>query len=182
MVSMAKKLDGETSAVHPSKSGKSDAAGATPATAALTAAAVPFQAHTYDHDPANTEFGAEAASVLGVDAEQVFKTLVADVDGALVVAVVPVTGMLNLKALAAAVGGKHAVMADPVVAERRTGYVVGGISPIGQRHRLVTVIDETAQLFDTIYVSGGHRGFDVELAPGDLLAVTGGTFAAIARD
>jgi len=95
---------------------------------------------------------------------------------------VPVTGKLDLKALAAAVGGKRAEMADPRLAERRTGYVVGGISPIGQKTRHTTVLDETAELFDTVFVSGGKRGFDIELAPRDLLAVTGGSTAAIARD
>ena len=154
----------------------------TPATVALIAAGIHFVPHAYVHDATNTNFGLEAAEVLGVDAEQVFKTLLADVDGALTVAIVPVTGKLDLKTLAAAVGGKKAEMADPAVAERKTGYVVGGISPIGQKVSHVTVLDETAQLFDTIYVSGGKRGFDIELAPADLLAITGGTFAAIARD
>ena len=159
----------------------------TPATVALTAAGIRFVPHAYEHDAANTNYGLEAASALGLDGasispEQVFKTLLADVDGALTVAIVPVTGKLDLKALAAAVGGKKAEMADPRVAERKTGYVVGGISPIGQKNRHTTVLDETAELFDTIYVSGGRRGFDIELAPSDLLAVTGGFFAAIARD
>ena len=154
----------------------------TPATVALTAAGIPFTPHAYEHDAANTNFGLEAAEVLGVDPEQVFKTLLADVDGALTVAIVPVTGKLDLKALAATVGGKKAEMADPRLAERKTGYVVGGISPIGQKARHTTVLDETAELFDTIYVSGGKRGFDIELAPADLLAITGGTIAAIARD
>ncbi len=154
----------------------------TPATVALTAAGIPFTPHAYEHDAANTSFGLEAATVLGVDPERVFKTLLADVDGTLTVAIVPVTGKLDLKALAAAVGGKKAEMADPKLAERKTGYVVGGISPIGQKTSHATVLDETAELFDTIYVSGGKRGFDIELAPSDLLAITGGTVAAIARD
>ena len=111
-----------------------------------------------------------------------FKTLLADVDGALVVGIVPVAGKLDLKALAAAVGGKRADMADPKLAERTTGYVVGGISPVGQKKALRTVLDETALLFDVVYVSGGRRGFDLGLSPADLLAVTGGTAAPIARD
>ena len=154
----------------------------TPATVALAAAGIAFTPHAYEHDAANTSFGLEAAVALKLDPQQVFKTLLADVDGALTVAIVPVTGKLDLKALAAAVGGKKAEMADPRVAERKTGYVVGGISPIGQKTRHVTVLDETAELFDTIFVSGGKRGFDIELAPADLLAITGGTTAAIARD
>ena len=153
----------------------------TPATVALAAAGIPFTAHAYEHDPANTNFGLEAASALGLDPEQVFKTLLADVDGALVVGIVPVTGKLDLKALAAAVGGKKAEMADPKLAERRTGYVVGGISPIGQKIAHPTVLDETAELFDTVFVSGGRRGLDLELAPADLVRVTGATIAAIAR-
>ena len=153
----------------------------TPATVALTAAGIAFTPHAYEHDAANTNFGLEAASALNLDPEQVFKTLLADVDGALVVAIVPVTGKLDLKALAASVGGKKAEMADPVVAQRKTGYVVGGISPIGQKTRHPTVLDETAELFDTIFVSGGKRGFDIELAPSDLLAITGGKVAAIGR-
>ena len=153
----------------------------TPATVALTAAGIAFTPHPYEHDAANTNFGLEAAAALDLDPEQVFKTLLADVDGVLTVAIVPVTGKLDLKALAAAIGGKKAEMADPKVAERKTGYVVGGISPIGQKTRHATVLDETAELFDTIFVSGGKRGFDIELAPADLLAITGGSIAAIAR-
>ncbi|WP_374010808.1 Cys-tRNA(Pro) deacylase [Leifsonia sp. LS-T14] len=153
----------------------------TPATVALTAAGIPFTAHPYEHDPAAPSFGLEAAEALGVEPDRVFKTLLADTDLGLVVGVVPVTGMLDLKALAAAVGAKRAVMAEPSVAERRTGYVVGGISPIGQKTRHTTVVDESAQLFDTVYVSGGKRGFDIELSPGDLIAATGATFAAIAK-
>ena len=153
----------------------------TPATVALAAAGIHFTAHAYEHDPANTNFGIEAATALNLDPDQVFKTLMADVDGALVVAIVPVTGKLDLKALAAAVGGKKAEMADPKLAERKTGYVVGGISPIGQKTRHTTVLDETAELYDTVFVSGGRRGFDIELAPSDLLLITGGITAAIAR-
>jgi Cys-tRNA(Pro)/Cys-tRNA(Cys) deacylase len=157
------------------------ASSGTPATVALTAAGIPFVAHSYDHDPANTNFGLEAAAALGLDPERVFKTLLADVDGALVVAIVPVTGKLDLKALAAAVGGKKAEMADARLAERRTGYVVGGISPIGQKNPHRTVLDETAELYDTVYVSGGRRGLDLELAPADLVRVTTAVVAAIAR-
>ncbi|MDR6970274.1 Cys-tRNA(Pro) deacylase [Leifsonia shinshuensis] len=157
------------------------AAAGTPATVALTAAGIPFTAHPYEHDPAAPSFGLEAAEALGVEPDRVFKTLLADTDLGLVVGVVPVTGMLDLKALAASVGAKRASMADPAVAERRTGYVVGGISPIGQKTRHVTVVDETAQLFDTVFVSGGKRGFDIELAPADLLAATGAAYAPIAK-
>jgi len=153
----------------------------TPATVALTAAGIPFTAHPYEHDPSAPSFGLEAAEALGVEPDRVFKTLLADTDLGLVVGVVPVTGMLDLKALAAAVGAKRATMADPAVAERRTGYVVGGISPIGQKTRHTTVVDETAQLFDTVFVSGGKRGFDVELSPADLLRAIDGTFGAIAK-
>ncbi|MET4638563.1 Cys-tRNA(Pro) deacylase [Mycetocola sp. 2940] len=153
----------------------------TPATAALTSLGVPFTARAYEHKPGSTGYGREAAEALGVDGDRVFKTLLADADGTLVVAVVPVTGQLDLKALAAAVGAKRAVMADPALAERKTGYVVGGISPIGQRARLRTVLDASAADFDTIFVSGGRRGFDIELAPEDLVAVTGATLATVAR-
>lgn len=154
----------------------------TPATVALTAAGIHFTSHEYAHDPANRDFGTEAADKLGVDPEQVFKTLMTDVDGRLVVAIVPVTGKLDLGALAAAVGGKRATMADPAVAERKTGYVLGGISPIGQKTRSSTVLDETAELFDTVFVSGGERGFDLELSPADLIAITAATLAAISRN
>jgi Cys-tRNA(Pro)/Cys-tRNA(Cys) deacylase len=154
----------------------------TPATVALEASGIPFVGHTYTHDAANRNFGLEAAAELGLDALQVFKTLMVDVDGGLVVAIVPVSSKLDLGALAATVAGKRAALADPAVAQRKTGYVVGGISPIGQKTRLPTILDETAELFDTIYVSGGRRGFDIELSPADLLRVTDGVTAAIARD
>lgn len=153
----------------------------TPATVALTRAGVPFTAHTYDHDPAATSYGLEAAEALGLEPATVFKTLLADVDGDLVVGIVPVTGQLDLKALAAAVGGKKAQMADPAVAERVTGYVVGGISPIGQKRRLRTVLDASADAHATVFVSGGRRGLDLGLAPDDLARVTGATRAPIAR-
>ncbi|TGO06761.1 Cys-tRNA(Pro) deacylase [Serinibacter arcticus] len=152
----------------------------TPATLALEAAGVPFTAHTYDHDPRATSFGLEASEKLGIAAERVFKTLMVDVDGELVVAVVPVSGRLDLKEVARAVGGKRATMADPAVAQRRTGYVLGGISPLGQKLRHRTVLDSSAILQETVLVSGGRRGFDVELAPDALLGVCGGDYADIA--
>lgn len=160
---------------------RSHAAPGTPATVALTAAGIPFAPRVYEHDPATQNYGLEAAAALGVEPERVFKTLLAEADGRLVVGIVPVNGMLDLKALAAAVDAKKAVMADPALAERKTGYVVGGISPIGQKTTLPTVLDESAELFETVLVSGGRRGFDLELAPADLLRVTGGMLGGIAR-
>jgi Cys-tRNA(Pro)/Cys-tRNA(Cys) deacylase len=155
----------------------------TPALVALETAGIAHTAHAYEHDPAtDVGYGLEAAQVLGIPAEQVFKTLMASVDGVLTVAVVPVTGMLDLKALAHAVGGKRAVMADKADAERVTGYVVGGISPLGQRSAHPTVVDETAELFETVFVSGGRRGLDVELAPADLVRLTRAVVAPIARE
>ena len=163
------------------RSGAKTGGAGTPATVALTAAGVPFVARPYEHDPAATSYGLEAAQALGVEPERVFKTLLADVDGALAVAVVPVSSQLDLKALAGALGAKKATMADPAAAERSTGYVVGGISPLGQRRRLPTVIDESALEHSTVLVSGGRRGFDIELAPADLARLTGATTAAVAR-
>ena len=151
----------------------------TPATVALTAAGIAFTPHSYEHDPANTNYGMEAATVLGVSPDRVFKTLMADVAGTLTVAIVPVNGTLDLKALASARGQKKAAMADPAAAQRRTGYVLGGISPLGQRQLSPTVLDESALMCETIFVSGGRRGFDVELSPADLLTLTKGTTAAI---
>lgn len=153
----------------------------TPATLALTRAGIPFTVRSYTHDPTETDYGGEAAAALGVDSARIFKTLLAEADGELAVAVVPVSGSLNLKALAAALGAKRAVMADPVVAERKTGYVLGGISPIGQRTRLRTVLDESARDHSVVLVSGGRRGFDIELAPVDLVRVVGGSWARIAK-
>ena len=140
--------------------------------------------HSFEPEPAGRgsgSFGLQAAEALGVDPRRVFKTLIAVVDGALTVAVVPVAAQLDLKALAAAAGGKQAAMAEPAQAERATGYVVGGISPLGQRRSLPTVIDKSASGFPTVLVSAGRRGLDVELAPADLLLLTGGTSAGIAR-
>jgi Cys-tRNA(Pro)/Cys-tRNA(Cys) deacylase len=153
----------------------------TPATAALERAEIAFTVHPYDHDPRSESYGLEAAEALGVEPERVFKTLLAEVDGELVVAVVPVSGQLDLKALASALGGKRAAMADPTVAERSTGYVVGGISPIGQRKRLRTVVDETAHTHPTVFVSGGRRGVDLGLAPVDLVRVLDARVARIGR-
>ena len=154
----------------------------TPATARLTREGVEFTLHAYDHDPRAEAFGEEAAAALGVDPLRIFKTLIAAVDGAPACAVVPVAGRLDLKAFAAAVGGKRAELAEPAAAARLTGYVIGGISPIGQKQSLPLVADETVELFDTVFVSAGRRGLQVELGPQDLLRVTGGTVAAIAAD
>ncbi|SCL64996.1 Cys-tRNA(Pro)/Cys-tRNA(Cys) deacylase [Micromonospora citrea] len=144
----------------------------TPATALLTKRKVAHTTHPYDVSPDAPNYGALVAAALGVPPERVFKSLVAEVDGALTVAVVPVTGELDLKALAAAVGGKRSAMADRAAAERATGYVRGGISPLGQRRRLPTVLDSSALDHPTVYVSAGRRGLQVELAPADLLTLT----------
>jgi Cys-tRNA(Pro)/Cys-tRNA(Cys) deacylase len=157
------------------------ASGGTPAVVALERAGVRFTSHVYEHDPAAASYGLEAAERLDLDPRAVFKTLVAEVDGRLVVAVVPVSGQLHLKALAAAVGGKRAALADPAAAERSTGYVVGGISPLGQKKRLETVLDASADELPTIYVSGGKRGLDLGVAPADLVVLLDATVAAIAR-
>ncbi|MFE7233322.1 Cys-tRNA(Pro) deacylase [Streptomyces sp. NPDC002405] len=182
MAKKSKKHQGEEGArgARPNKGGGRQAGG-TPATVALTAAGVAFTVHSYDHDPSHPSYGEEAAEAMGVSPDRVFKTLVADVDGALTVAVVPVAGSLDLKALAAAVGGKRAAMADPALAERTTGYVRGGISPLGQRKRLPTVLDDSAPAHDTICVSAGRRGLEVELSPGDLVGLTHATLAPIGR-
>ena len=163
------------------KKSKKQQSGGTPATVALIDAGVPFTVHSYEHDPAHPSYGEEAAQAMGVSPDRVFKTLVADVDGALTVAVVPVAGTLDLKALAAAVGGKRAAMADPAAAERTTGYVRGGISPLGQRKKLRTVLDDSASAHTTICVSAGRRGLEVELAATDLAELTGAVFAEIGR-
>ncbi len=155
--------------------------GATPATALLTETGVEHSLHPYQHDPHAASFGLEAAQALGLDPARVFKTLLAEADGRLVVAVVPVTGELDLKALARTVGAARARMADPVDAERSSGYVRGGISPLGQRRRLRTVVDASAFDHDRVYVSAGRRGLDVGLAPTDLVRLTDGVVAPVGR-
>lgn len=152
----------------------------TPAIAALTRAKVAYTLHPYHHDPATTAFGDEVVRALGWPADRVFKTLVASVDGTLTVGIVPVAAQLDLKALAAATGGKKAGLAKVADAERSSGYVAGGISPLGQRKPLPTVIDETATLFDSIMVSAGRRGLQVELSADDLARLTRAIFAPIA--
>ena len=152
----------------------------TPATALLVKQKIAHSTHPYDVSPDTPNYGAEVAAALGVPPGQVFKSLVTEVDGTLTVAVVPVTGELDLKALATAAGGKRATMADRTVAERATGYVRGGISPLGQRKRLPTVVDSSAEKFPTIYVSAGRRGLQLQLAPTDLVRLTGATTAPIA--
>lgn len=143
----------------------------TPATQALKKARVVYSEHAYEHDPNCANFGEEAAQKLGLAAQQVFKTLLVSDEKNLYVAIVPVTGKLNLKRTAAALKLKKVRMAEPKEAERSTGYLVGGISPIGQKKALTTVIDASAQEFETVYVSGGKRGFDIGLAPADLAAM-----------
>jgi Cys-tRNA(Pro)/Cys-tRNA(Cys) deacylase len=151
----------------------------TPATAALTKLGIKHVVHVYTHDPRRGSYGLEASDALGVPPEQVFKTLVAEVDGALTVGVVPVVGHLDLKALAAAAGGKKARMAEAQAAERASGYVVGGISPLGHRKRMPVVIDSTALGYPTIFCSGGRRGLEIELAPADLVRAADAMVAAI---
>jgi Cys-tRNA(Pro)/Cys-tRNA(Cys) deacylase len=160
---------------------KKQGAGGTPATVALTRAGVTFTTHPYEHDPAAPSYGLEAAEALRLDPERVLKTLFVEVDGRLVVGIVPVSRQLDLKAVAAAAGGKRATMADPAAAERATGYVVGGISPLGQKRAHPTVLDEAALSYDTVYVSGGRRGLDLGLAPQDLVRLTNARVAPIAR-
>lgn len=154
---------------------------ATPAFAALHRADVPFIAHTYTHDPRADSFGMEAAEALGVDPAQVFKTLMASVDGTLCVGIVPVMGSLDLKALADALGGKRAQMADAQQAQRATGYVLGGISPFGQKRQHRTVVDRSSTKWPTVFVSGGRRGLEAELDPADLVRVTSAVLARLAR-
>ena len=153
----------------------------TPAFAALSGAGIAFTLHAYEHDPRAESFGLEAADALGVDPDRVFKTLLADVDGELCVGVVPVTGSLDLKAMAAALGAKKARMADPERAERATGYVVGGISPLGQKRRHRTVLDASGERRGSIFVSAGRRGLEAELAPADLVRLTDALVAPISR-
>ena len=156
----------------------------TPAIDAARKAGIAFTTHEYVHDPRASSYGAEAAEKLGITPERVFKTLLIALDGDnkhLAVGVVPVNGQLDLKALAKACGAKKATMAESADAQRATGYLVGGISPLGQKRRLPLRLDESAMTFDTIYASAGRRGLEIELAPGDLLRLTRGATAPIAR-
>jgi Cys-tRNA(Pro)/Cys-tRNA(Cys) deacylase len=153
----------------------------TPATTLLTRLGIAYDVHPYDHDPAAASYGLEAAEALGVPPAHVFKTLLVRGDAGLGVGVVPVDRQLDLKAVASALGVKRVTMAEPAEAERVTGYVVGGISPIGQRRALPTVVDASAMELDRVYVSGGRRGLDLSMAPADLVAATRATTAAIAR-
>jgi Cys-tRNA(Pro)/Cys-tRNA(Cys) deacylase len=154
---------------------------ATAAMMVLGKLGIAYTVHTYPHGSRHGSYGAEAAEALGVPPARVFKTLVVSVDGALAVGVVPVAGQLDLKALAAAAGGKRAAMAEVTVAERATGYVAGGISPLGHRKRLPVVVDRSALEFATVFCSGGRRGLQIELAPADLVRAAGASVAAIAR-
>jgi Cys-tRNA(Pro)/Cys-tRNA(Cys) deacylase len=147
----------------------------TPAVVAAERAGIPFTLHEYEHDPSASSYGLEAAAKTGVDPARVFKTLVVVQDGALSVAIVPVSAQLDLRAL-----GKRAALADRAAAERATGYVLGGISPLGQRKRLPTLVDESALGHDTIFVSAGRRGLEIELAPADLVRLTDARVAAVA--
>jgi len=152
----------------------------TPAINAIRKAEIRHQVHEYVHDPDNQAYGAETVEKLGLPAERVFKTLVVSIDNQeLVVGVVPVSSMLSMKHLAKAVGAKKAAMANPSDVERVTGYVLGGVSPLGQKKRLKTIIDASAQTFATIYVSAGRRGMQIELSPQDLKKLTGAVFAEI---
>ena len=152
----------------------------TPAINELERCGVPFSVHEYERGESLHDFGREAAEKLGLDPDQVFKTLLVTVDGGQAVAIVPVSGKLGLKAVGRALGSKRVELCDPALAERITGYVRGGISPFGQKRRLPTVLDEMATVFDTIYVSGGKRGLDIGVAPGDLIRVLAATVADIA--
>ena len=181
---MARRTPGRTPGASEHKTARKPPPG-TPATALLARSGEPFTAHEYAHDSSTASYGTEAAEqlapALGIAPRRVLKTLVARVDDALVVAVVPVTGSLDLKALAAAAGGKRARLAEAGAAERATGYVIGGISPLGQRRRLPTYVDSSATEHATVLVSGGRRGLDLELAPDVLLRLTDARLAAIAR-
>lgn len=156
----------------------------TPALNAVKKAKLSYKLHEYQHNPASGSYGEEAAELLNQNSAQVFKTLLVAIEGNqknLAVAVVPVSGQLNLKALAVALKAKKVVMADSVVAERSTGYIVGGISPLGQKRALPTVIDESAKSYASIFMSAGRRGLEIEMSAGDLATLTSARFANIGR-
>ncbi|MGB2109323.1 MAG: Cys-tRNA(Pro) deacylase [Marinobacter vinifirmus] len=155
----------------------------TPGILAAQRAKVAFTVHEYEHDPAAESYGNEAVEKTGANPDQVFKTLVVSLDGKdLAVAVVPVSAMLSLKLIARAAGAKKAAMADKQLVQRTTGYVLGGVSPLGQKKRLKTFIDDSARNFATLFVSAGKRGLEIELAPDDLARLTGATFAPLQQD
>lgn len=154
----------------------------TPAINLAANAKIAYRVHEYEHDPASASYGTEAAEKLGVPEDRVFKTLVVDLGNhALAVGIVPVSSLLSLKSIAKALGTKKAVMADKAEVARVTGYVLGGVSPLGQKKRLKTVIDASAQTFPTVYVSAGRRGLEIELSPRDLQSLTGAVFAEIGQ-
>ena len=158
------------------------AGGGTRATQQLAKLGISHTVHRYEHDPRHPSYGQEASDALGVAPDRVFKTLIADVDGQLTVAVVPVGGSLDLKALATVVGGKKAAMAEAAQAEKASGYVTGGIAPVGLRRPLSVVVDETALRHVTVFCSAGQRGLEIELAPADLVTAAGARTAPIARE
>ncbi len=154
----------------------------TPAITAVKKAKVPYRIHAYEHDASSESYGEEAAQKLRIKTAIVFKTLVVEIDNKkFVVAIVPVSHHLDLKLLAKALNAKKAVMAQALDAEKMTGYVLGGISPLGQKRKLETVVDASATAYDTLFVSAGRRGLELELAPADLCSLTKGTFAVISR-
>lgn len=154
----------------------------TPAINTLKKKKIPHSVHQYEHQPGSDSYGKEAAEKLGIDEERVFKTLVVSLDdGSMAVAVIPVSSMLSMKMIAKARGSKKAMMADKNLVQKATGYVLGGVSPLGQKKRIPTVIDASARNFPTIFISGGRRGLDIELAPSDLADLTSATFHTIQK-
>lgn len=154
----------------------------TPAILLARKAKVPHTVHEYQHDSEAESYGGEAADKLGQPPERVFKTLVVQLDAALAVAILPVSRMLSLKQMAKAAGSKKAAMADKALAQRSTGYVLGGVSPLGQKKRLLTVLDDSAEQFSTVFVSAGRRGLEIELSPADLQKLTQARLAAISAE